>query len=48
MLVNAVFDRDLTVVQDCVLVLALVVGTVNLLTNIAVAVADPRIRLKIR
>lgn len=48
LLITAVADRDLPVIQGCVLVLALIVGAVNLLTDSVVAFADPRIRLKIR
>jgi peptide/nickel transport system permease protein len=44
LLVNAVFDRDLPIIQGCVMILAVIVCLVNILTDFVVTVADPRIR----
>lgn len=42
---DAFFDRDIPVVQGCVLVIATVYVTVNLALDIAYGLADPRVRL---
>jgi peptide/nickel transport system permease protein len=42
---EAFFDRDIPVVQGCVLVIATVYVAVNLLLDIAYGLADPRVRL---
>jgi peptide/nickel transport system permease protein len=44
LLVDAIRTRDYPVVQGCVLVVAVVVVAVNLLTDLAYGLADPRIR----
>lgn len=42
---DAFFDRDIPVVQGCVLAIALVYVTVNLLIDLLYGVIDPRVRL---
>jgi peptide/nickel transport system permease protein len=42
---DAFFDRDIPVVQGCVLVIAAVYVVVNLLLDLAYGLADPRVRL---
>jgi peptide/nickel transport system permease protein len=42
---DAFLDRDIPVVQGCVLVIAAVYVTINLVLDLAYSVADPRIRL---
>jgi peptide/nickel transport system permease protein len=42
---EAFFDRDIPVVQGCVLVIATIYVAVNLLLDIAYGMADPRVRL---
>jgi len=42
---DAFFDRDIPVVQGCVLVIAAIYVGVNLLLDIAYGLADPRVRL---
>jgi peptide/nickel transport system permease protein len=44
LLVNAVFDRDLPIIQGCVMILAVIVCLVNIFTDFVVNIADPRIR----
>ena len=43
---NAFFDRDMPVVQGCVLVIATTYVVVNVLLDLAYAAADPRVRLE--
>jgi ABC-type dipeptide/oligopeptide/nickel transport system permease component len=45
-LVSGISGRDFPVVQACVLVIAVSFVLVNLLSDVMVGVADPRIRLK--
>lgn len=45
LLVGSIFTRDITVVQGCVLVSALVVMSINLLVDILYSLVDPRIKL---
>jgi ABC-type dipeptide/oligopeptide/nickel transport system permease component len=42
---EAFFDRDIPVVQGCVLVIAVIYVLVNLLVDIAYGLVDPRVRL---
>jgi len=42
---DAFFDRDIPVVQGCVLVIALTYVTVNLVVDLLYGVVDPRVRL---
>lgn len=42
---DAFFDRDIPVIQGCVLVIASVYVVVNLLLDLAYGLADPRVRL---
>ena len=44
MMVEAIFMRDLPVVQACVLIVALAVVLANLATDLLYAYLDPRIR----
>lgn len=44
LLLNAINSRDYPLIQGCVLVLSLAVCVINLLTDLAYAVADPRIK----
>jgi peptide/nickel transport system permease protein len=44
LLVNSVFNRDITVVQGCILVMGVVVIIANLLVDISYGIVDPRIR----
>lgn len=44
LVVNAVFDKDIQVVQSCVLVFAAIVITVNLLIDLSYGILDPRTR----
>jgi peptide/nickel transport system permease protein len=46
LLVDSIFARDYAVVQTVVLLLALLVLAVNLLTDIAYSLLDPRVRLE--
>jgi len=46
LLVDSIFSRDYAVVQTTVLLIALMVLIVNLLTDIAYALLDPRVKLK--
>lgn len=46
LLVDSIFARDYAVVQTVVLLLALLVLTVNLLTDIAYSLLDPRVKLE--
>jgi peptide/nickel transport system permease protein len=46
LLVDSIFARDYAVVQTVVLLLALLVLTVNLLTDIAYSLLDPRVSLE--
>ncbi|MDP8254296.1 MAG: ABC transporter permease, partial [Candidatus Alcyoniella australis] len=46
--ISALNRRDYPVVQGCVLLFAFVFVGVNLLTDLAYAIADPRIRLGVR
>ena len=39
------FDRDIPVVQGCVLVIAIIYVTVNLIVDLLYVVVDPRVRL---
>jgi peptide/nickel transport system permease protein len=39
------FDRDIPIVQGCVLVIAIVYVTVNLIVDLLYVVVDPRVRL---
>jgi peptide/nickel transport system permease protein len=43
---EAFFDRDIPVVQGCVLVIAVVYVSVNLLVDLLYGVVDPRVRLR--
>jgi peptide/nickel transport system permease protein len=43
---EAFFDRDIPVVQGCVLVIAVVYVLVNLLIDLLYGVVDPRVRLE--
>ena len=43
-MLTAIFNRDFPVVQGVTLVFALMVITVNLLTDVSYAVLDPRVR----
>jgi ABC-type dipeptide/oligopeptide/nickel transport system permease component len=45
LLINAIFSRDFPLVQACVLVIATSYLVVNLLVDIAYAIADARVRL---
>ncbi len=44
-MLDAIFNRDFPVVQGVTLVFALMVVAVNLLTDLAHAALDPRVRL---
>ena len=44
LLVNSVFNRDITVVQGCILIMGVVVIIANLLVDISYGIVDPRIR----
>jgi peptide/nickel transport system permease protein len=44
LLVNSVFNRDVTVVQGCILVMGIVVVIANFIVDISYGVVDPRIR----
>ena len=43
-MINSIFERDFPVVQGVTLVFAVMVVLVNLLTDIAYATLDPRVR----
>lgn len=45
LLVGSIFTRDITVVQGCVLVSALVVMSINLVVDLLYSLVDPRIKL---
>lgn len=45
LLVGSIFTRDITVVQGCVLVSALVVMSINLMVDLLYSMVDPRIKL---
>jgi peptide/nickel transport system permease protein len=44
LMLNAIFQRDFTVVQAIALVFAILVVLINLLTDIVHAMLDPRVR----
>ncbi len=44
LLVNSVFNRDITVVQGCILIMGIVVIIANLLVDVSYGFVDPRIR----
>ena len=44
LLLNAIKDRDYPMIQACIFVFSIMVVIINLLTDIAYAVIDPRIR----
>ena len=46
LLVDSIFARDYAVVQTVVLMLALIVLIVNLITDVAYSMLDPRVRLE--
>ena len=46
LMINSVFQRDFTVVQAIALVFAVLVVLINLLTDIAVSLLDPRVRFE--
>jgi len=45
LLINAIFSRDFPLIQACVLIIATSYLTVNLMVDIAYAIADARVRL---
>jgi peptide/nickel transport system permease protein len=44
LMINAIFERDFTVIQSVALVYGVLVVLVNLLTDVAYVVLDPRVR----
>tara|TARA_R110000751_G_scaffold288076_4_gene393187 strand:+ start:34666 stop:35604 length:939 start_codon:yes stop_codon:yes gene_type:complete len=44
LIVNSVFDRDIQVIQSCILVFASIVIVVNLLVDLSYGILDPRTR----
>ena len=46
LLVNSVYNRDITVVQGCMVVMGLVVVVANFLVDISYGLIDPRVRDK--
>jgi len=45
LILNAIEKRDYPLIQGCVLTIALIVVIINLITDVAYALIDPRIRL---
>jgi peptide/nickel transport system permease protein len=43
-MINAIFERDFTVIQSVALVYGVLVVLVNLLTDVAYVALDPRVR----
>jgi peptide/nickel transport system permease protein len=43
-MINSIFQRDFPVVQGVTLVFAVLVVLINLLTDVAYAMLDPRVR----
>jgi len=46
LLIGSVMDRDYTVIQSTIIIFAFFITFINLLTDIAYAYVNPRIRLK--
>ena len=44
LMINAIFDRDFTVIQGVALIYGVLVVLVNLLTDVAYVALDPRVR----
>jgi len=44
LMINAIFERDFTVIQSVALVYGVLVVLVNLLTDVAYVALDPRVR----
>jgi peptide/nickel transport system permease protein len=44
LMINAIFDRDFTVIQSVALIYGVLVVLVNLLTDVAYVALDPRVR----